>query len=198
MPYGICMEGNEPAFERAMHAAVAAFPDEAIIRIVEVGTAAGGSTRGMAEFFRATRKPFALHTFDIPDGWSYHAEQVVAIEDEFVEVAAHAFTGGMRGWVTAMNWQETVHFAFIDGCHGAPCAKADFETLEALAVPGTHIVFHDTNDGCQGVHLQPHCQTGIAVRQALRDLGLLDNTRPGWQLVEETNSAHGITVVRRV
>lgn len=198
MPYGICMEGNEPAFERALSTVIHTFRSEPLLRLVEVGTAAGGTTRGIAAYLRARGVPFTLHTFDVPGGWSYHAAEVNEIAAQYREVIPIIHEGGMRTWFTTTEWEAPIHFAFIDGCHGLPCVQADFAALARWAVSGSQLVFHDTSVQCQGLHLQPHCQTGIAAREALQQLGLLDNRLPNWRLVEETDAAHGITVVQRL
>jgi hypothetical protein len=95
-----------------------------------------------------------------------------------------------------------IHFAFIDGCHGKPCVMRDFMDVEPFIPAGGVVVFHDTDANCQNTHTQPHCQTGIQARAAVQELGLLDDTRPGWKKLAETSgdSTHdwnGVLVVQR-
>lgn len=100
------------------------------------------------------------------------------------------------------NVGQKADFIFIDACHGAPCATRDFLLSEKKINPGGIICFHDTDPNCQGAHFQSHCGTGIDVRRAVEELGLLDDTRPGWKKVGETMGKfpehHGMLFVQRV
>jgi len=198
MMYGICMEGNEPAFERALFDAHQTFIGVPTLHLFEVGTAAAATALAMTQYMAQHRPNFLVHTVDIPGGWSYGSEAVrTACASEF-RLIASVHPAGAQGTLAGPDWTHPIHFAFIDGCHGAACAAADFEAVARHTVPGSVVVFHDTSESCQGVHLQPHCQTGIQVRRALHSLGLLTGQYPDWELVEETHTPHGIAVFRRI
>lgn len=100
------------------------------------------------------------------------------------------------------NVGQKADFIFIDACHGAPCATRDFLLAEKKIKSGGIIAFHDTDPNCQGHHHQEHCGTGIDVRRAVEELGLLDNSRPGWMKLGETAGKfpeyHGCLFVQRV
>jgi hypothetical protein len=68
---------------------------------------------------------------------------------------------------------QSIHFAVIDGCHGAPCVRRDFEAIERAMAQGGIVAFHDAMPEDQGQGYQPHCKQNINVRQALMDLELL-------------------------
>lgn len=87
-------------------------------------------------------------------------------------------------------------FVLIDGCHGAPCVKADFLAIEKQVYQGGIVAFHDACVEDQGRDMQQHCGEPINVRQALYDLNLLQpppehgkdwQMRDGWELVEEVH-----------
>jgi hypothetical protein len=81
------------------------------------------------------------------------------------------------------RWDQPIHLALIDGCHGKPCATQDFLNIEKFIAPGGIVMFHDFTADQTG-QSQPHCPTGCDVIGACRDLGLLDRKREGWQFIE--------------
>ncbi len=89
-------------------------------------------------------------------------------------------------------------FVFVDGCHGKACVKRDFISLHGLMREGGIVAFHDASVGCQGMHMQPHCGTGIAVRQGLTELGLFANEIEGWKFLGETSASHGVAFFQKV
>lgn len=108
---------------------------------------------------------------------------------------------------------NSVNFAVIDGCHGAPCVKRDFIWIESALVLNGIVAFHDAGVEDQGIHHQHHCDQPINVRKALIDLHLLDEpglsgSRPGWQLVSlidgdkspgnEVDNGHGFAFFQRI
>lgn len=100
------------------------------------------------------------------------------------------------------NVTTKAHMVFIDACHGKPCVIRDFLNAESKVHKGGIVCFHDTDPNCQGHHFQDHCQMGIAAREAVQELGLLDNTRKGWIKVAETSgqfpNTHGCLFVQKV
>lgn len=205
--YGICMEGNEASFADAVAASW-----RSDFRFVEIGMATAQTTRGIIDQVATLGSAWRGFTFDLPDGWSMNLEQATtnlgqAIgdvvltpgqplngQDGKVQVVLQSAAAVLNG----PDWTQTIDFAFIDGCHGAACVMQDFAAVAQHARIGAHIVFHDTTPSCQGIHLQPHCGTPIAVRAALNTLGLYTNAVPGWLFVTETTAPHGIAIFRKV
>ena len=94
---------------------------------------------------------------------------------------------------------ETCHAVLIDGCHCAACCREDFLAVEPRVAPGGVVLFHDASPLCDGA-LQGnwHGAMTIEVRPVLRELGLLDNTRPGWRLLADlTRVPFGMAIVQR-
>ncbi len=97
----------------------------------------------------------------------------------FILKDSHAFLGEHSATL------GDVHMALIDGCHGKQCASLDFLLIEPLIVPGGIVMFHDFGEDQIGQDQAPpdHCAT-VGVREACRDLGLLDNSRHGWHFLD--------------
>lgn len=87
------------------------------------------------------------------------------------------------GIPVALKWD----FCLIDGCHGMACSTRDFLRIEKSIVQGGIVAFHDACEEDQGKDFQPHCQEPINVRTALKHMGLLDNTRKGWETAGEVH-----------
>ena len=99
------------------------------------------------------------------------------------------------------DWKNNINFAFIDGCHGKNCGIGDFLAIEKHIKTGSIVCFHDSNELAQGKHLQPHCQTGIAIREAIIELGLLSEERPNWRKLADVDGIgenHGCAIFQYI
>lgn len=184
--FGLCMEGSRASLIRHLLAVMAEagpFP----FRYLEIGVAEGKTLAAMCRSIEAHQRfPYEAHGVDIQDGWSLDAkaarQRVHPYNCEIHLEGSHRFL--LR---TAINFS----FVLVDGCHGMRCVMNDFLLLQNRIVPGGVVAFHDADHGCQGQHLQPHCRTGIAVREALDAFGLYRNEVPGWRFLEQVAAPHG-------
>jgi hypothetical protein len=99
------------------------------------------------------------------------------------------------------------HFIFIDANHSFSYVVSDFFCYSDKVKLGGYMTFHDT-----GRHIKPLSgyQSGsydnpdsyIAVRKALKKIGLLDDKFEGWRLAfdraDETDEMGGIVVIKRI
>lgn len=100
---------------------------------------------------------------------------------------------------------ERFNILFVDGSHNNNYACLDFLNYSPLVEVGGYVIFHDSadSDKWQKVHYQG---TGpdipefrIAVRMALKKLGLLQGYRTDWQFVEEIpGEIMGMYMVKKV
>lgn len=197
--WGLCMQGNETMFVDCLHevSATRQAGDREPFHYVEIGFAGGQTLHAVGQVLSQLGKPFRLTGYDLADGWSLD----LATAESLLKPTGWNYklnTVSGRVNLLAQPKKLNIDLAFIDGCHGAPCVVADFIAVSAHLRPGGMVIFHDASANCQGYHMQPHCGTGIDVRAALNQLGLLENWLPGWKLVGETQADHGIAVVRFV
>lgn len=196
--WGLCFDGNGSAFCEALDTALET--TAGTFRYLEVGIGYGGGLRAVQEYLEQTGVDYHLQGVDIltcnPEARNvanYVRPEKVAISLEgAAEFLKHYHKSGRQA-----------DFVFIDGCHGAPCVLADFKAAEKIVRVGGVVAFHDTDPGCQDLHFQPHCGTGIRAREAVHKLGLLDDTRPGWVKIGETTGdknrgGHGCLFVKRI
>lgn len=204
--WGLCFAGNEAAFCEALDVAIANYRAGILaarpFRYAEIGLGYGGGFNAVSHYL-ANEAGIAIHRVgvDIPSFATSSVGTVAAYDRpqgmELRLVGADAF------FRAAKAAGELYDFIFIDGCHGAPCVRNDFLGAEAVIVPGGVVAFHDTDPGCQDIHMQPHCGTGIRAREAVQKLGLLDDSRPGWRKIAETSGnkdkgGHGCLFVQRL
>jgi hypothetical protein len=167
------------------------------VTYIEIGVGEGTTLTGIARELRMTKKNWRAIGIELPNGYSFSQERTMQIAAErslpltFINPVsmAHPAWGRVtvyfkdsQSFLTEM-WNEPIHLALIDGCHGKPCVTADFLALEAFMEPGGVMLFHDFGEDQIGDH-QPHCAGGIDVRGACRDLGLVSGRRAGWQFTD--------------
>ena len=201
--WGWFFGGNQISFCNALRESVAAHierKDGEPFRYVEIGIGPGQTLYAVAA---------ALSTMpDCPD-WHCYGVDLLGLATGGESLARyHPFTDqisihlcGSRDYFRANVLRYD--YAFIDGCHGRACAMADFLDVEPVMKPGGIICFHDAEEACQGLYYQEHCKEPIGVRRGLSELGLLNGSRPGWELWDQTKcnvpkQTHGSIWVRRL
>lgn len=207
--WGFCFSGNEETFCQAIRDTV----EGRDWSYLEIGVGNGDCLKAVADYMTSLGV----------ESWRIHGVDLAGLAGPAIETstyAPHSFTIRRRSCAMhvppkSINLYLTsaavflagnkmqFDMAFIDGCHGAPCVRADFFGVEPLIRKGGIVCFHDTSQSCQGQHMQAHCGTGIDARHAVTELGLLDDTRPGWVKAYETHGepskgGHGSLWVKRV
>lgn len=211
--WGFCFAGNEAAFCEALDVAITSRASLlSPFTYVEIGIGHGGALGAVQEFltsyYTGIRTPFDFRIIgvDLPNytGKAYDLPTAKRLTPS--ELPKQAQRSIALCFVGADDFLKqcpvTPDFLFIDGCHGEHCVKSNFQDAEKLIKPGGVVAFHDTDFACQEMHFQPHCGTGIRARKAVCDLGLMDDTRPGWKKLNETfgdknRSGHGCLFVQR-
>jgi len=181
--WGICMAGNGEAFCRGLDTAYEGVDGAHLLfEYVEVGIGYCQTLSAVGEYLAAVNRGiFHLHAVDVP--WYCTAPIPGHRLCPIVDQVTFHLTGSRRFF---QDTRLRASFIFIDGCHGEKCVAEDFIGASRILRPGGVIAFHDTCEKSQGQDFQPHCKTGISVREAVRKLGLLDGSRAGWKKLEET------------
>lgn len=195
MTLGIAMNGLE---DRVLSYAKAIATQFNEVTYVEIGVGEGVTLSAIASVFQSAAKKWRAIGIELPNGYSFNmtATERVALERglklNFItpncsivhppwnEVTV--YFKDSQSFLTE-HWQEPIHFALIDGCHGKPCATLDFLALEAFMQRGSTMMFHDFGLDQRG-QAQPHCPGGIDVYGACYDLGLLTGKRKGWMYAD--------------
>jgi hypothetical protein len=195
MTLGIAMNGlEEDVLDYAKR--VARNFDE--ITYVEIGVGEGATLTAIACEIKDSGKPWRAIGIELPNGYSFNrARTENCARERFLQLnfitpnsaIVHPVWGAVTVYFKDSQsflteyWQEPIHLALIDGCHGKLCATLDFLALEAFIVRGGTMMFHDIGKD-QRFQPQPHCAGGIDVWGACYDLGLLTGKRKGWQFLE--------------
>ena len=197
MKLGFNMAGTEEKFEEMLAIGLGSRTT-----YLEIGVAAGGTILSVADYCNINLPMWSCIGVDVERGgyfnpavfllgsshWtSIHNGHARRPLNEFLKIngITIALCGSSNIIVPGFQF---IGFCLIDGCHGKKCVIADFEKVELVIIPGGIVAFHDACEEDQGFGFQPHCGEPINVRAALKSLGLLDNSREGWESLGE---AHG-------
>lgn len=206
--WGFCFDGNQSEFCGRIESLLG----RSSFDYLEIGLGHGVTLRSVSEFVEQFDTDWRLVGVDVvgyrgnainPQEMGRHfggVYQPQELDRQQARSIAVCLTGSE---FFLSNCPRRFDFVFIDGCHGAPCVKRDFLLSEPLVNEGGIVCFHDTDTNCQDIHHQPHCGTGIRARQAVQELGLLDDKRHGWRKVAETGGnigrgVHGCLFVQKV
>lgn len=174
--YGIFSPGEAVYFDRMLEQVGRQFGH---IRFLEIGVAEGATMAGILERCDHLGIPCTYEGVDgsqgkpnpIPDNCKF-------IEGDSTQV--HRQVG------------EGFNVCFIDGSHALNFVMLDFLNYSPKVIPGGLCIFHDTRDTqewqtkhYQGTGDQSNVDNNIAVRLALKKLGLLQGYRRDWEFVEE-------------
>lgn len=215
--FGIRMDGNQHEIESVIkkyvtdnYMLVEYVPDlSKKFKYLEIGAAGAVTMKSIYEIVKECFPPhfndsFEILGLDLPNGWSLDMNSISKFEHplgiyrdglpmENTDRNANAkiyLESNPRKWISRLE-NESIDICFIDGCHGAPCVKADFEAIKSKIKKGGIIFFHDAGEPEQGTDWQGHCDEFINVRQALKDLELF-NTGPEWEFLFETQGTRKI------
>lgn len=173
---GICLQGVEAEFEHALRERAKA--KEPFV-FMEIGTAHCETWLNVCRLLATTKANWRTIGIDpSPDALDAYK---LRIEPEFGHDRALLLVRTREGAFAAENERigNRLDFVFIDGCHAKLCVMGDFFSVEPLVVRGGLVVFHDTDQPAGGI--QPHCNAGADVKGALEELGLWQDSRPGWK-----------------
>ena len=199
MQMGIGMEGLE---DRILGVAskIAGRFDE--VTYVEIGVGEGGTLTGIASALKGFGIRWRAVGIELPNGYSFSQSKTrdfalmrdlrlffITPKNSAANPTWDAVTVYFKDSQSFLteHWQGEIHLALIDGCHGKPCVIQDFLAIEAFMPRNGILMFHDFAADQVG-HFQPHCPTGLDVRGACRELGLLNGKRTDWKFEGEWGS----------
>lgn len=191
------MDGLEEKFESYLLDTLIKFDK---VNVVELGVSSGFTAASILDILEKYHRDWAYYGIDLPEGYdkekhhiknnlesrsyfkiSHLTNRIIDTEQERNQARLLLKDSNK---VFVENWKDPIHFLFLDGCHCYDHSKKDFETVEKFIAKDGLVLFHDIGEIEQGTDHQ-HDGFNIDVRRALKDLGLLDNQREGWEFVEE-------------
>ncbi len=196
MKYGLINNSDKAAIEMAIREVDAEFPSQ-VISILEIGIYAGETGNGMKEYLLSLDRDCFLTGID------NNADK----EPIRFATAYNRLIGQDSGNAAYLIDDFSQHLIFIDGNHSCANVVADFFCYAPKLRHDGFMIFHDT-----GIHIKPftHYQkTGsekdphkyISVREALFDIGLIQNEFKGWELVadvwDDKDEAGGVIVLKK-
>lgn len=142
--------GDDEAW--SLHRAVATFPDEGPVQVVEIGSWKGRSTIALASGVLARSAAGVVIAVDPHTGGVAHRQ--LGEEDTFEQFVANLeragvsdvvdpirdISGAARGQVP----DDSVHVLFVDGSHRFEDVLTDIDTWESALRPAARVAFHDS------------------------------------------------------
>lgn len=196
MTYGIMPPFDYLTLDKTLDLVCRQFPS-GVITSLEIGVHRGDGSRGIHAFFTA-RNRINFHT-------GIDNERDLKINPPFP--GCNLIIGNSIE-VYNQIYNDTQNFVLIDGCHNYPMTMADFLVYSDKVTKNGFVAFHDTGSHIplfkdyQGMGPKDDPDMYIACRKAVKKLGLLDNTFPGWKLIfDEFDPKHdtgGIVVVQKI
>jgi SAM-dependent methyltransferase len=203
---GICMDGLESSFLGAIKSTMPT--KDGVWTYLEIGVAYGGTLNGVSTLAKDNTSPWRCIGVDLPNGWSLDLKHIESQYKTFTirtdiprllpVSGTTVFLIGSENMVPRFD-DKSADAVFIDGCHEYECCISDFVSVERIVKPGGVVIFHDAGRLQQGGDPQPHKGKPIEVYNALVDMGLIGNTRPGWSKVElHDGNMSIIAIVRKL
>ncbi len=168
--WGICMQGNERYIASAILKAVTDNPEN-IFRYLEIGVAEGKTFSAVCTLLDLVTDQWLAYAVDLENGWSFNLEEFKKNTQIFGDQVCLNLEGSPA--FARHFFPEFFNAILIDGDHSQLAVENDFYAADELLMPGGIIIFHDTDDQSQGLDPQPSNGETIAVKKAIRQLGLL-------------------------
>ena len=160
------------------------------VRFLEIGVFCGDTVRGVVRWCQKNDCPVYAAGVDC---MAHYKPNPAPLPD-------YVFYEGdsMDMW---REIKEKFNFLWIDGCHCVNHSACDFINYSPLVVVGGACLFHDTALPSSGTKQeewpQDHSYAGkppsvLGVREGLKKLGLLQDYRTDWKLIEEVPSDTGL------
>lgn len=166
----------------------------------EIGLAEARTLSAIAAFVEMRTPNFTCHGVDIESGWSLNMDEVKKNIEPFGDrIKIHLC--GSTAFLNSMP-DHSIDFLLIDGCHERACCAEDFTNCVTKIKRGGFVAFHDTADFAQGIQPQPHRGELCNVIEALNDVGLMNDQRPGWKTHwkvegEPTGDNNGLMIFKK-
>lgn len=187
--YGFMRDVEEDLIDKVLDKLKAEF---GYISMCEVGVFGAGTTRGVYRRAKEIDCPVQLTGID------YEQYRPNPTPDPGYVFIGEDSMDAWRDFTTGWDF----NFLFVDGCHCVNHSMCDFLNYSPFVVVGGYALFHDTAlpKGRTEQDAWPqtdHSYAGkppsvLGVREGLRKMGLLQEYRTDWKVVEEVTSDNGL------
>ncbi len=153
------------------------------VRFIEVGVCGGQTVTGIVN--RCKEIDCMVYAAGV--------DCLIGLKPDPIPTSDYAFYCGdsMDQW---RNIKDRFNLLLVDGCHCVIHSMCDFLNYSPLVIVGGYVLFHDTatpkNQHEQMAWPQDHSLAGkdpgkLGVREGLNKMGILQNYRSDWKLIEE-------------
>lgn len=199
--WGICMQGNEKFIAKAILETLCMRENNHTFRYLELGVAEGRTMGAVCDLLNLVAPRWVAVGVDISNGWSFNLEKYRENVSDKYKNTTLSLAGSIKAMETII--ENKVDAIFIDGDHSKEAVIKDFDVAHRILETGGIIIFHDTAEEEQGLDVFSGQPDGIRVREAVIQLGLLENKSPEYELLVDykgnrDKGGRGIIIVRKV
>ena len=189
--YGSMNEGEYDLIDRTLDRIKTEFGS---VSFLEIGVCGGGTVAGVARKCKELGAPLRAAGVDCLEHYKPDPNLFPELPTDYKFYLGDS----MDQW---RNIEGKFNLLLVDGCHCVIHAMADFLNYSPFVVTGGYCMFHDTavpiNQYEQIPFPQDHSLAGkdpgkLGVREGLKKLGLLQEYRTDWKLIEEVPSNDGV------
>lgn len=200
--YGLLTEYDEETFDFVLDLLTKTFED-GIINVLELGVLPGDTARGIKNFYYNRHRDVV-----------YHGVETAQCEPPFEGALIFSGDSGRLQWRFP---DKSMHLVFVDACNCFNHAIQHFYNFYEKVIDKGLLVFHNTDPAIQGIvksktypegNLQKYHTANIddprfyiGVREALKEVGLLDDRHPQFKMIKDAYSGKddfgGIAVFQR-
>lgn len=201
--FGYSMGGTEGAIEERVNRIIKRFGR---LDYVEVGIGEGQTMLAVSDIASEQSAPWCIVGIDLLNGRHFNPHKYLNNSHRNITISnspCKIYDGSISVWLSGSPHSICyipfpIGYALVDACHCKDCTIADFLQVEKKVREGGIVAFHDAGEKDQVDEPQCRPDRGIRVIEAMKELGLLDGSRPGWRLDHEASGDRSTVFFEKV
>lgn len=197
--WGVAMQGCAGVITSSINIALNEADKSKPLIYIEIGIGEGKTLRQVCKLFTELNIDFRVLGVDIVDGWTLNLDEFIENIKKYQDKVMYDLAGSPTALENIEG--ETVFIVLIDGDHTLEAVIEDFKQADRILQRGGLIMFHDSDEECQGADAFERQPKGIQVREAIENLGLIEGNENYELIIDHPGNPElgnrGIFIVRK-